>query len=347
MEKADIEEGTAAATSASARPKLLRYSLRSGVKSKEEKPEPPPAANPSAPRSARGRSTPTVSKSMGVLDVSAKEKSVKPPSRRMSIPAKTAASSASRPAGSVTPASEAGSRRPAGIDATPIRGLARSSAGQKALLSSTTYWLSQIRISESAAKHTVSLGFFKLAVDAGCKPNEEMQEELKSYVKRHNLIHAVSESMLEELFECYNILESLQQLQIDDPPSDVTDEAMRSSVDEDAQSFSSVAMARKLKQESLNSEVGSGKEATPKKPASMVGESIQENQVKAARPDGNTGARKSSQNRSSKPVKKEVVKGKEKPGRRGKKASVDEGEDAALVAGNAGEDKENAVVSTA
>ncbi|KAI4326652.1 hypothetical protein MLD38_031942 [Melastoma candidum] len=348
MEKAVTEEGTAAASSASApaRPKLLRYALRSGIKSKEEKPEPTPSVIPSAPRSVRGRSTPTVSKSMGVLDVSAKEKSVKPPSRRMSIPAKSAVSSASRPAGSVTPVPEAGSRRSMRSGAQPSRDLNRSPARQKALLSSTTYWLSQIKISESAAKHPVSLGFFKLAVEAGCKPAEKMQEELRSYVKRHNLTHASSELMLEELFECYNISESFKQLQIDEPPSDVTDEAMRSSIDEDARSSSSVAMARKLKPKSLNSEVGSGKEAIPKKPTSRVRESVQENQVKVARPGGVTGARKS-QNKSAKLVKQEVVKGKEKPDRRGKKPNVDEGEDVTFVTGNAREDKENVAVSAA
>jgi len=32
-----------------------------------------------------------------------------------------------------------------------------------------SYWLSQIKISESVAKHSISLAFFKLALEAGCE----------------------------------------------------------------------------------------------------------------------------------------------------------------------------------
>lgn len=105
---------------------------------------------------------------MGVLDLSAKEKSAKPPSRRLSTPTRSGVSSASRPAGSITPISEAGSRRSVRSE-TPVGDLLRSSTRQKALLSSTMYWLSQIKMSEMAAKHSVSLGFFKLSLEAGCK----------------------------------------------------------------------------------------------------------------------------------------------------------------------------------
>jgi len=53
---------------------------------------------------------------------------------------------------------------------TPLSALAKSSNGKESnRLFSALYWLSQIKLSESAAKHSISLGFFKLALEAGCE----------------------------------------------------------------------------------------------------------------------------------------------------------------------------------
>ena len=120
----------------------------------------------------RVRATSSVSKSVSVLDLSGKEKPAKPP-RRLSIPAKTTPNPAPRPPSNITPISEVRVRR-AGITQrkpdTPVSDVSKSSSRKKfSVLSSSSYWISQIMLSEAAAKHSISLGFFKLAVEAGCE----------------------------------------------------------------------------------------------------------------------------------------------------------------------------------
>lgn len=120
----------------------------------------------------RGISTASVSKSVGVLDLSIKDKSVKPP-RRLSIPAKSTVRPAPKLAGNITPISEARVRSSAtgqGKSDTPVSNVSRTTSRKKfSVLSSASYWISQIKLSESAAKHSISLGFFKLALEAGCE----------------------------------------------------------------------------------------------------------------------------------------------------------------------------------
>lgn len=114
----------------------------------------------------------TVSKSVSVLDISGKDKSGKPP-RRLSIPAKSTVSPVPRSVGTITPISEARAKRSDYRQTksdTPVSVVSKSSNQRKFnVLSSASYWLSQIKLSESAAKHTISLGFFKLALEAGCE----------------------------------------------------------------------------------------------------------------------------------------------------------------------------------
>lgn len=109
---------------------------------------------------------------MGVIDLSAKEKSAKPP-RRLSIPTKSAAKPVPKPAGNITPISETRAMRSASTRAkseTPLSDLSRTSGRKKYdVLSSASYWITHIKNSESAAKHSISLGFFKLAFEAGCE----------------------------------------------------------------------------------------------------------------------------------------------------------------------------------
>ncbi|XP_015883548.3 uncharacterized protein LOC107419307 [Ziziphus jujuba] len=251
-----MEDAQAAQSGNSGKSKLQRYSLRSGTKSKEEKPPVAELSNSSASR--RGRPASSVSKSVGVLDLSAKDKPAKPP-RRLSIPAKPTASPAPKLVGNITPISETRVKRSAttsqGKTETPVSDVSRPSSRKRfsCILSSASYWLSQIKLSEAVAKHSVSLGFFKLALEAGCEPLQRMRDELKSYARRHNLSE-LGETV-KELFERYNIVENIEQLQVSESCSQVPEEGTRSSDDEVRSSSSTVGTStRKLKPKSLNTD---------------------------------------------------------------------------------------------
>lgn len=120
----------------------------------------------------RGRIVSKVSQSVSVLDSSTKDTAAKPP-RRFSIPAKSNVSPHMKPAGNITPISETRAKRSVtnqGKIATPVSDVSKSgNRRNSSYISSATYWLSQIKLSESAAMHSISLGFFKLALEAGCK----------------------------------------------------------------------------------------------------------------------------------------------------------------------------------
>ena len=119
----------------------------------------------------RGRATSSVSKSVGVLDLS-KEKTAKPP-RRFSIPTKSTITPSPKLVGTITPISEARTKKSTngqGKSDTPLSDASRAATRRRFnVLSSASYWLSQIKLSESASMHSVSLGFFKLAFEAGCE----------------------------------------------------------------------------------------------------------------------------------------------------------------------------------
>lgn len=117
----------------------------------------------------RGRLASSVTKSVSGLDLCGKEKSAKPP-RRLSVPSKSNASPASKSFGNITPISEARSRRAAVNQGTPLSDVSKSSNRKKFnVLASASYWLTHIKHSETAGKHSISLGFFKLALEAGCE----------------------------------------------------------------------------------------------------------------------------------------------------------------------------------
>ncbi|XP_016563598.1 uncharacterized protein LOC107862510 isoform X1 [Capsicum annuum] len=227
--------------------KLLRYPLRSGTKPKEEKPPLTDASNSSVPR--RGKPVSSVSKSISVLDLG-KEKSAAKPPRRLSMQSKSTASPASKSVGTITPISEARSKRTVinqGKTNTPLSAVAKSSNGKESnRLFSALYWLSQIKLSESAAKHSISLGFFKLALEAGCEPLQRLRDELKSYVQRYSLIHLGEP--VKQLFESYNISLDFEQLQVSETCSHVPEAP---SSDEEARSSSSVAGTEKSEPEVL------------------------------------------------------------------------------------------------
>ncbi|RZS22942.1 hypothetical protein BHM03_00055783 [Ensete ventricosum] len=160
----------------------LRYPLRSAARSKGGKPSVPEPTVSSAPKRFfllmhithnsnlfyRGRSSPAVSKSVNVLDLSGMDKSAKP-TRRLSIPTKTAHPPTVK---SMTPISEARARisNIQGKSDTPLSDISKSMSKRKFnVLSSVSYWLTQIKLSESASWHSISLGFFKLALESGCE----------------------------------------------------------------------------------------------------------------------------------------------------------------------------------
>ncbi|KAJ4973720.1 hypothetical protein NE237_006894 [Protea cynaroides] len=227
----------------------LRYPLRSASKPKDEKPAMAEISTASIPK--RGRPASNVSKSVSILDLSG-DKSTKPP-RRLSIPAKSAISPLPRPAGTITPISESRGKKLGngqGKSETPVSEVSKSLNRKKfSVLSSASYWLSQIKQSESAAKHSISLGFFKLALEAGCEPLQRMRDELKSYKCRHNLDELGE--FVKELFESYDIPEDSEQFQVSGTCSHVPEEGTRSS-DEDVHSSVSSTGARKQRPKSSN-----------------------------------------------------------------------------------------------
>ncbi|XP_075475846.1 uncharacterized protein LOC142513572 [Primulina tabacum] len=157
-----------------------------------------------------------VSKSVSVLDISGNEKSARTP-QRFSIPSKSSACPAAKSFGNITPIYEARGRRSDSNNRksdTPVSDVSRSSSRKKfSVVSSASYWLSQIKLSESANKHSVSLGFFKLALETGCEPMQWMKDEFKAYVLQPHNMSEFGESM-KELIESYKILEGFEQLQI-------------------------------------------------------------------------------------------------------------------------------------
>lgn len=120
---------------------------------------------------SRAKPYSAVSQSVSVLDLSGKDKSAKPP-RRLSIPTKTATGPRPAPIGSVTPTSQTRNVRSDGQEKsdTPASDVSRSASRRKfSTLSSVSYWLTQIKLAEASSKHSVSLGFFKLALESGCE----------------------------------------------------------------------------------------------------------------------------------------------------------------------------------
>ncbi|XP_027369129.1 uncharacterized protein LOC113874973 [Abrus precatorius] len=308
----------------SARPKLQRYALRSS-KFKENKPD---FSNSS--ESKRGTSTPSVSRSVGVLDFSGKDKSTsaKPP-RRLSIPVKASTTLSPKLVGNITPISETRTMRSGYSQAsqsrtqTPISDIPRTSSRMKFnLLSSSSYWLSQIKLSESAAKHSLSLGFFKLALEAGCEPFQKMQDELKSYVGRNQLTELGEP--VKELLESYNIAETIEQTQVSESISLVPEEGTRSSDDEVHCCSSSTMDTAKLKPKCNTAFIAPAVKETSQKnnDASRLRENLRKNTAnsRSASGSGNRRLAKKSEKHTKQQTNKE----------KGKKSDVKEGKGAAI-----------------
>lgn len=328
------QQPSAAASGNTARPRLQKYALRSANKLKEEKSETPNCSIPTS-ETMRGRSVgaSSVSKSVSVLDFSGKDKSgsAKPP-RRLSIPAKTPATSRPKLGGNSTPITETRTGRSAfgqGRSKTPISDISKTSSRTKLnLLTSASYWLNQIKLSESAAKHSISLGFFKLALEAGCEPLGPMQEGLKSYVGRHQLDGL--EETVKALFESYNISETMEQWQVSETISHVPEEGTRSS-DDDVRSSSSTMGTRKLKPKCLNTD---STQLTPSTESAKKETSQKSNPGSRLRGNLSTNTttpRPALDNRNNRLVKKSEKPSKQEPNkekgmikRQGKKSDVKE-----------------------
>ncbi|KAG8652483.1 uncharacterized protein LOC110616816 isoform X2 [Manihot esculenta] len=309
----------------------LRYPLRSATKAKEEKPPVSELSNSAA--SKRGKPASSVSKSVGVLDLSGKDKSAKPP-RRLSVPAKSLVTSAAKPAANITPISEARTKRSTnnqGKIETPLSDVSRTSNRKKFnMLSSASYWLSQIKLSESAVKHSISLGFFKLALEAGCEPLQRMTDELKSYVKRHDDELAEIRECVNELFESYRIADNQEQLQVSESCSQVPEEGTRSSDDEVLSSSS--AGNWKLRPRSLNADAApvsrvtesAKKEITQKNTTTPRTRASQNKSTMNSRSVSGTAVQKL-QKKPQRSSKQEATKEKDKIKKQGKKSAAEEG----------------------
>ncbi|KAJ6676806.1 MICROTUBULE-ASSOCIATED FUTSCH-LIKE PROTEIN [Salix viminalis] len=227
----------------------LRYPLRSASKStsREDKEKPQVSIPSSAPR----RAPSTLSKSVSVLQLSGDDKSARPPRRRLSVPPKSVAATALKPpatAGNITPISETRVKRSATKNDTPLSNASMASTRKKFnAIALASYWLSQIKISESVAKHSISLAFFKLALEAGM-----LRNELKSYVGRHDL--SEFGEAVKELFVSYNISDHQEQTQVSETCSHVLPEDTTRSSDDEVHSSLSVTGTRKLRPRSLNAD---------------------------------------------------------------------------------------------
>ncbi|KAK4257175.1 hypothetical protein QN277_006798 [Acacia crassicarpa] len=338
MEEPVAQEKSSGVSGNSGRPWLQKYALRSASKAKEQKPDASNLSNSSASKRVRPAAS-SVSKSVGVLDLSGKDKScAAKPLRRLSIPSKAAATPGPKLSATITPISETRTRRSVngqGRSETPISDISRSSSRTKFnMLSKPSYWLSQIKVSESSGKHSISLGFFKLALEAGCEPLKKMQDELKSYVRRHNLAD-LGESV-KELFESYNITDAednIQQSQISETISQVPEDGTRSS-DEEVHSSSSTVGAGtgKLKPKCLN--IDSTQVSPPVKESTKkvtgqknnAGSRVKEDAGKNSsnsKPASETSSRRSMK-KSEKPSKQEAGKEKGKVMKHGKKSEAEQ-----------------------
>ncbi|MQL70610.1 hypothetical protein Taro_002927, partial [Colocasia esculenta] len=171
---------------------------------------------------------------MGVVSTSEKDKAVKPP-RRLSLPPKlstTSPSPRSAAVKSMSPVSQLRISKPDSKGKVGSPADVSKPTGRKKfdVLSSASYWLSQVKLSESTSKHSLSLGFFKLAFEAGCEPQQRVRQELKSYALRHKILELGEPAR--ELLKGYSILEELEQLQVSQSGSQEPDELKKTSKEE-------------------------------------------------------------------------------------------------------------------
>ncbi|WOL14834.1 hypothetical protein Cni_G23615 [Canna indica] len=98
-------------------------------------------------------------------------------------------------------------------------------------LESSTYWLAQIRLAETAGKHSVSAAFFRLALECHAQPFHKLRSELRHYLRRHQINSA--ESLWTDLFQAYGLAkEKLVYFSCDFVQNNTLLAEMNNSVDE-------------------------------------------------------------------------------------------------------------------
>ncbi|KAG0502769.1 hypothetical protein HPP92_002841 [Vanilla planifolia] len=70
-------------------------------------------------------------------------------------------------------------------------------------LETSSYWLEQIKLAESAGKHFISAAFFRLALECKSQPFVVLQKELKFYIVRHEVVSL--KDLWSELLQAYEL----------------------------------------------------------------------------------------------------------------------------------------------
>lgn len=98
------------------------------------------------------------------------------------------------------------------ISITPLEDFNQGQRKFNTLMTST-YWLSQIKLSECAGKHAVSLGFFRLALESNAEPFQKLCDELKLYAKKHHVLEYGQ--VAKDVLLSYGVLEEVMSADID------------------------------------------------------------------------------------------------------------------------------------
>ncbi|KAK9154087.1 hypothetical protein Sjap_001567 [Stephania japonica] len=90
------------------------------------------------------------------------------------------------------------------IPGTPYHSAENCSNCRLNRLESSSYWLAQIKLAESANKHSVSATFFRLSLECIAEPIRTLRVELRRYLARHCSLSA--ESQWIEVAKIYGLL---------------------------------------------------------------------------------------------------------------------------------------------
>ncbi|KAG7947155.1 hypothetical protein I3843_14G079500 [Carya illinoinensis] len=91
-----------------------------------------------------------------------------------------------------TPVASASLTKPK-IPGTPYHSAENCSKCRFDRLETSSYWLNQIKLSESVGKHFVSAAFFRLAFESKAEPLRNLRVELKRYLARHGCLSEQTE----------------------------------------------------------------------------------------------------------------------------------------------------------
>ncbi|CAA2966986.1 Hypothetical predicted protein [Olea europaea subsp. europaea] len=74
------------------------------------------------------------------------------------------------------------------LSGTPYHSAERCSKCRFDRLETSSYWVGQIKLAESAGKHFVTAAFFRLALESKAEPFRNLRVELKKYLVRHEYL---------------------------------------------------------------------------------------------------------------------------------------------------------------